>query len=293
MIKALCFAALRLYPDAWRQRYELEMRAVIEQSEPSLATMLDLMGGALDAHLYARLPTPPARQLRLTVITTVYCGIAFVLVGAGVAKATEDAPFRAAEAAHGLLSGARIAVAALAAISCAVVVVAGAPLAFAIVREVYRGHRELRRALGTVGIALGVLGAVTAGLVALAHGLRGTGGLLGHVAFLAWIGLVVIVAVVCARGVRKVLLEVGLERPQLVPGIAGAWVLSRLMAAVTIAALLYAVALPAYAPHVAALSNGPLAFRTAAVLAGQVVVMALVSSIALLTARRGRLAATS
>src|SRR5205085_6522957 len=46
VIKALCFATLRLYPDAWRQRYELEMRAVIEQSEPSLATMLDLMGGA-------------------------------------------------------------------------------------------------------------------------------------------------------------------------------------------------------------------------------------------------------
>jgi hypothetical protein len=289
----LCLAILRLYPDAWRQRYEPEMRAVIEQSAPSPATILDLLGGALDAHLYARLPTEATRQLRLSVITTVYCWIAFVLVGAGFAKATEDPPFRAAESAHGLLGGTRIAVAALAVLCCAVVIVAGAPLALAILREVGRGQRELRRALLRVGVAVGAFAVLTAGLVALAAHFHGNGGLLGHLAFVAWIALAVLAAVVCGHGVRRVLLEARLERTQLVPGIAGAWLLSRLMAAVTIAALLYAVALAADAPQVAGLSNGPLAFRTTAVLGGVVFVMALISGIALLSARRGRRAATA
>lgn len=42
---------LRLYPKAWRERYEDEMRVLLEEHEITLFTWLDLLLGALDARL--------------------------------------------------------------------------------------------------------------------------------------------------------------------------------------------------------------------------------------------------
>lgn len=40
---------LRLYPRAWRKRYEAEMSALLEEHDVTLATRLDLLRGAFDA----------------------------------------------------------------------------------------------------------------------------------------------------------------------------------------------------------------------------------------------------
>jgi hypothetical protein len=289
--RRLCYAVLRLYPEAWRARYGLEVRALIEQSEVSPSKILDLVRGALDAHLHPTVQPAPVRQLRGSVVATIYCGFAFVLVGAGFAKATEDVPFRGAEASHGLLGGARTAVIVLALACGAVVAVVGTPIALSVVRQAWRGDAAVRRALLLPAAAAGPYVAATAGLVVLANHLHGNGGLPGHLAFLGWIALTVLAAGVGARGVRNALVAASLERSQLVLGVTGAWLLARLMAVLTLAVLLYAVALAALAPRVAALSNGPLAFGTTAVLVAQAAVMALISALALLTAWRGRLAA--
>ena len=42
---------LRLYPRAWRDRYEEEFTALLEQDHPSVMDVLDTALGALDAHL--------------------------------------------------------------------------------------------------------------------------------------------------------------------------------------------------------------------------------------------------
>lgn len=42
---------LRLYPRVWRERYEEEMLAVLEEHKVSLATFIDLLLGAVDANL--------------------------------------------------------------------------------------------------------------------------------------------------------------------------------------------------------------------------------------------------
>lgn len=42
---------LRLYPRSWRERYETEMTALLEITRPDLRARLDLVRGALDAHL--------------------------------------------------------------------------------------------------------------------------------------------------------------------------------------------------------------------------------------------------
>ena len=51
IIMRLVMWMLRLYPPAWRERYEGEMAALLEQHEITLWTVVDLLVGALDARL--------------------------------------------------------------------------------------------------------------------------------------------------------------------------------------------------------------------------------------------------
>src|SRR5215469_7739029 len=48
---------LNFYPHRWRERYQEEMLAVLEQHTISLVTLLDLLLGALDARLDPAYPT--------------------------------------------------------------------------------------------------------------------------------------------------------------------------------------------------------------------------------------------
>jgi hypothetical protein len=289
MTRQLCLAVLRLYPAAWRERYELEVQAVIEQSQISVATLLDLLAGALDAHVHPALPVPAGRRLRGSVVMALYCWIAVAIVGAGFAKATEDQPFRAAGAAHGLLGDARVAVLVLALAGAAVVVVAGAPIALRVLLQAYRGDRALRRALLMICAATVVFAAATAGLVALAHSTHGNAGVPGHAASVAWIAIGVVSAAICGWSARRAIFSAELEWIELRAGTAGARLLALIMVALTVAVGLYAIALASDAPGVAALSNGPLQLGTTFVLVAQAVVMALISALALFTARRSRL----
>lgn len=45
-------ALLRLYPPAWRVRYGEEFSALLDDQNVSIATIVDIILGALDAHLY-------------------------------------------------------------------------------------------------------------------------------------------------------------------------------------------------------------------------------------------------
>lgn len=45
---------LRLYPRAWRQRYEDEFAALLEHHTTSPRLILDIILGAIDAHLWPR-----------------------------------------------------------------------------------------------------------------------------------------------------------------------------------------------------------------------------------------------
>jgi hypothetical protein len=63
---------IRLYPWEWRQRYEEEMQAVLEQHDVTLATCFDLLFGAVDAHLNPKawrqsMPSSPERLERLRI----------------------------------------------------------------------------------------------------------------------------------------------------------------------------------------------------------------------------------
>lgn len=282
-------AALELYPRAYRARYGEELRAVLEQYPVTIATLFDLMLGALDAHLAPDgVVASPASRLRGAISASLALWLALVLVGAGFAKTTEDAPFRTAEAAHPLLGASRIAVAVLGLAAAAIVVVAGAPIALSILRQAWKeGSRSLRRAVVIPLLGIALYGVATGVLVLVAGRGAGNGSLLGHLVFLVWLGLAVVVAGVCAVGAR-----VAIERARLHPAVlglaaCGAWLMARVIAALTVAMALYSVLLAVYTARLQGLPNGPLNLPTSVVLAGEVAAMVVISAIALLTASRG------
>lgn len=49
---------IALYPRAWRERYGDELRAILETERPGLRARLDIVRGALDAHLHPAKPSP-------------------------------------------------------------------------------------------------------------------------------------------------------------------------------------------------------------------------------------------
>lgn len=75
---------LRLYPRAWRDRYASEMLAVIESGRLDWRTRLDLLRGALDAHMHPVSPPP------IPVIAAILAGVAWT--AAGVVAATQPLP---------------------------------------------------------------------------------------------------------------------------------------------------------------------------------------------------------
>ena len=66
---------LRLYPREWRDRYEREVRAILEERPATLPLRADLARGALDAHVHPL--TPPAPP----VVAAVVAGVAWIVAG--------------------------------------------------------------------------------------------------------------------------------------------------------------------------------------------------------------------
>jgi hypothetical protein len=66
---------LRLYPRAWRRRYEAEMLAVLEARPLTNRVRLDLVRGALDANLH------PIAPPRLGLVAPIVAGFAWILAG--------------------------------------------------------------------------------------------------------------------------------------------------------------------------------------------------------------------
>jgi hypothetical protein len=67
---------LRLYPRAWRDRYESEMLAVMEADRLDRRKRLDLIRGAIDANVY------PARPPSIPIIAATVAGVAWIVAGA-------------------------------------------------------------------------------------------------------------------------------------------------------------------------------------------------------------------
>jgi hypothetical protein len=288
MTRRLCWWALALYPNAWRARYEAELQALLEVRELTLRTLVDLLRAAFDAHLRpGRLVASPRQRMRGTIAAALSCWLAVVLLGASFAKATEDKPFRGSVPLHPAVADARLAIVILGVAAGLVVALAGAPLAYGVLRQARRERTPalVRAVCAAVAAVVGV--AVATGLVALLARHSSSGWALGPIVLVFYGAVGMVAAIACALAARAGLMTARFSGAPLVLGVAGAWLLSRLLIALTLALAVYTVLLAIDSPSAAALPNGPLNINTTIMLASQAAGVALASWIATISAGRG------
>jgi hypothetical protein len=285
--------ALRLYPIAFQRRYGEEMRALLEQSPPGPRGVIDLMRGALLAHLRppegAAAAIDPADRVRASAGGVLVCWVVFAAAGLGFYKTTEDAPFSAAGHAHPLLGTAHVLIQAVAVIASAVVVLGALPLIWASLRHARERH-ELWIVVRPV-LPLVLFAVVTVILVAIAGGHAGqhrspTG--VGSVAFTLWGVIGLACGLACAVGCRDALFATPARPNRLLVALGSATLVSFAMVVIAALTAVYAIALAVHASALSAEANGPFqVLSTGASLIVQVIVMALAGALAVTATRRG------
>ncbi len=286
---------LALYPAAWRERYAEEFLALLEDYPLSLLGVLDVLLGALDAHLHADAMfgrmIAMLERLRATAITVFCAYIAFVVAGLAYAKLTEDtlSQFNAYQALaltfHTIQAGSVIALLA--------VLAGGLPIALAAVRQAMARRRWrplLLFAVPPVSLAvwLGytlVLVDVVAPTTDLSiHTMP------GRIAGLAWIALFQLAAVASTAAVVVAVRQSDIS-PQLYQFAARipAVITTLAMAVMCLATIAWGLALRANLPQI---FNGDQGFfwlgsKTAVSWLVIVVVMALATAIAAAATLRG------
>jgi hypothetical protein len=130
---------VRLYPAGWRERYEDEFVATLEDARLSLTDYADILLGALDARLFFR----DATERTLTMLTrlraanvAVFCSwIAFVLAGLSLNGQLDDSAFVPLMRERADLHAAWLILQAGAVISLLAVLAGGLPIALAVWRN--------------------------------------------------------------------------------------------------------------------------------------------------------------
>lgn len=246
---------LRLYPLAYQRRYGEEMHALLEDRPPRARTVLDLLEGVARAHLH---PTDaPAdaveagERVRASMSGVLLCWVFFAAAGFGYYKTTEDQPFSLAGHAHPLLRDAHLTVQALALIASATVVLGALPLILSALAQARR-DASLRRTVALPFLPVLVFGALTAGVIALAHASAGGSGLA-----VAWGIAGFACGTTCVLACRTALFEANVPASRLRAALAAGTLVTLAMLAIAAATAIYAIAVTVDASHLAAEPNGP------------------------------------
>ena len=148
--------ALRLFPDAWQERFGAEFGALLDQTPPTPRVLFDVVVAAVDAHVH---PTGPRRRwplmierLRISELVVFASWVAFVVAGLAFQRLTEDGPLGAARQFQGTIAIAYAAIIGGAVVSLGAIAVAGIPIAVAIARQAI--HAGDRRQLGLLAVPI-------------------------------------------------------------------------------------------------------------------------------------------
>lgn len=138
-------ALLHLYPRSWRDRYEEEVLAMLEQRSLSLADEVNLLFGALDAQLHPHLGTTGMSLYERIVhmfstlrrsLLAIFCAfIGFVLAGLAFQKMTEYDDFMEAARAHSIIGLSLNLVVIGAVVAFLAVLAGGLPIAVAVIKS--------------------------------------------------------------------------------------------------------------------------------------------------------------
>jgi len=154
---------VRLYPRAWRARYEEEIVTLLDQQHTSLKGGVDLVRGAVDAHLHPHFVTGrrPSMAARLrTSASAVFCAyVGFALAYGFLQKlADPQAPFDAVAAAHTEVGIAFTAIVAGFAAALLAILTGGLPIGYAVVAHaIAPGRRDILSLCAVPLVALATL----------------------------------------------------------------------------------------------------------------------------------------
>ena len=209
---------LRFYPDYWRMRYGDEFAAVLEACPLRLTTILDVLLGALDAHIAPQDTTGRIMQIinrpRRSAIVVFCAYIAFVLAGLNFSKSTEDDVNRLTSV-HADLALVYFVIQAGAALALLAVLVGGVPLALAALRRAWEQKRwDIPLLLAVPPVALAVwLGwtAIIVLVIAPANPHVGAGDPRAGLVFFSWGGLFLLAALASTGAVSIAVSRSGLS----------------------------------------------------------------------------------
>jgi len=292
MRRRLAGLALALYPLAFRRRYGQEMRALLDETPPGVLTVLDLLRGALSAHLHP--PTglagtvDPDDRLRASMSGVLACWVVFAAAGFGFYKTTEDAPYQTAGNSHALLGDTHVGIQVLA-ILASVAVLAGALPLIVLALNRARRERSLRMLVSLPIVAVAVFAGLTGVLILVAHSQHSQHpSTAGGVAFIAWGLAGLACGAVCVLASRRALFAMPVARGWLLVAFACGALVTAAMVAMTVATVIYTIALSVDASALAGEPNGPLqATSVSASVIQQLIVMGIAGGLAGITTRRG------
>ncbi|HEX8977543.1 MAG TPA: hypothetical protein VF781_13620 [Solirubrobacteraceae bacterium] len=263
------------------------MSALLDDTPPSVTATLDLMRGALVAHLRPLPGTAPATRARSTVAGVLGCFIAFCAFCAGFVKTTEGDGH--VEHAHPLLGVAHSLILVAAVVAVSALVLAAAPLARASLAQAHRTRDPTLMGLiallpAGIGIFAGSVGLLTLWLNAHHHH-AGVGGwlLLGLCALCA-----AAASLACWAAPRAIMRRIDIPRSAFAVSIPAIALVAVCMAVIALATGVFLTGIVADSPSVAAAGNGPgQLIDVTTSIAIQLTAMLALSAAAVLSAARG------
>ena len=286
---------VRLYPRAWRDRYEEEFVAMLEQGPMSIRDLFDITLGAVDAWLrpqvvYERRLVMVAR-MRGSVLAVLWAWAGLVVAGVGFRKMTEYDDFVRAARDSALVGVAFDAVVVGAVVALVAVTVGGAPVAFVALRKaLLEGRKDVPLLLcvppllgaGFVAYVLVIVDVIYPALGRIA--VQDT---VNVALFLSLVGAFVLVALASAWAVTAAVGRVEVGGRALRFALYLAAVAAAAIAAVLVSTIVWGLALLAQAPALFSGDEGILATPTYATWLAIVVVMAVSAAVAVVASIRG------
>ncbi len=285
---------LRLYPVYWRDRYGDEFAAVLEVCPLRLATLTDVLIGALDAHINPQDTTGRIVQMinrpRRSATVVFWAYIAFVLAGLNFFKSTEDDIGRLMHG-HTDIVIAYFIIQAGAGLALLSVLVGGVPLAVAALWRAWKQKRtDVPLLLAVPAVALAVWAAWTAtiALVMMPANPHPTpGDAHTKLVFLSWGGLFVLAALASTAAV-----SIAMSRSQLNPrmfhfALWPAMAATACMAVVLAAMVMWGLAVQTDVPSYFSTPDTPFRFAYQSTWFADVSVMALATIVAAIALARG------
>jgi hypothetical protein len=247
---------LSLYPETWRDRYGEEMSALLDQTPLTITATLDLLRGALTAHVRPLVSSAPAVRARSTIACVLGCFIVFCFLGSAFAKTTENYDYT--EHVHPVLGVSHSVILTAAAVAVAALALAATPLVLVSLAQAQRTRDPTLMKLIAVPPAAVAVFAGSVGLLALwlnAHHHRADIGgwlLLGVCALGAGTG-----GFACWAAPRAIMRRIEVPRRACAFSVPAVALVALCMAAVALATGVFLVGIAVDVPRVGASGNGP------------------------------------